>query len=413
MKNIIHACAVAVSTSAFSLFLPCIATAQDGIHVLVTRTPSLVFYADKMKDNKYGVPITTDTMLLDKIFEVSSITFSSGSSGIDVVHLNDPGVKLFASKGWLEPLDDLWAKYKDTYSLDDYPKAMIDAVSYKGHIYAMPVMINTQMLFYRKDVFDKMGIKVPETMDDYLKLPKILADAGEPNIAAGMKPVDYAINRIHWFLNTMGDGWFDKNWNPVFNSPNGLKAIEAMKETVPYAPRGWTSHGNDEDTINLSQGISSLGLQWTTRAASMQDPTKSKVVDKIGWAAAPGGGARIAFDGFAIPKSSAANKEEVFKIMAEAMSPENMKVNADRAYPPRISVASDPELEKKFPWYPAVRASIDLDKPTPDLPEFNDVAEIVVRRVLQALTGEMEVKPAMDNAAEEVRTFLASKGYYK
>ena len=403
----------ALAATALTGLLPKGAHAQEALRVLVTRTPSLLFYADKLKANGYNVPVNVDSMLLDKIFEVSSISFSSNAPGIDVIHLNDPGIQLFASKGWLEPLDDLWTKYKAEYNLSDFPQVIMDAVTHKGRIYAMPVMMNTQMLFYRKDIFDEIGQKVPGTMQEYLQVPKILAEKKQPNIAAGMKPVDYAINRIHWFLNTLGDGWFDKDWRPTFNTPNSVQAIQAIKDLVPYAPRGWTSHANDEDTINLSQGVSSLGLQWTTRAASMNDKEKSRVVGKIAWAVPPGGGARFALDGFAIPKSSAANKEQVFRMLAEAMSAANMKANADRAYPARLSVIADPELAEKYPWYPAARASIAANKRTPDLPEFNEVAEIVVRRIMQALTGEADVKPSLDQAAVEVTALLTSKGYYK
>ncbi len=54
-----------------------------------------------------------------------------------------------------------------------------------------------------------------------------------------------------------------------------------------------------------------------------------------------------------------------------------------------------------------------VNKPFPALPEFLDVGEIVTRRVLQAITGEMEVKAALDAAAEETEQFLAGKGYYQ
>ena len=117
-----------------------------------------------------------------------------------------------------------------------------------------------------------------------------------------LKPVDGCLNESHWYLNAMGEGWFDKNWKPIFNQPAGVNAITMMKQMTAFAPRGFTSAANDESTINLQQGLAAMGLQWFTRAASMDDEKKSRFVGKINWIAPPGGGQRIANDGYAISK---------------------------------------------------------------------------------------------------------------
>jgi multiple sugar transport system substrate-binding protein len=64
---------------------------------------------------------------------------SSGSDAIDVAYLNDTTMRKFAASRWLEPLDDLWAKHKDEFKLDDFLKSVIDAIGYNGHIYSMPI----------------------------------------------------------------------------------------------------------------------------------------------------------------------------------------------------------------------------------------------------------------------------------
>jgi maltose-binding protein MalE len=47
----------------------------------------------------------------------------------------------------------------------------------------------------------------------------------------------------------------------------------------------------------------------------------------------------------------------------------------------------------------------------PPVPEYSEVGEFMVRRVHQALTGELEVKEALDLAADEVREHLKKRGY--
>lgn len=46
---------------------------------------------------------------------------------------------------------------------------------YKGGLYALPDTQNFYVLFYRTDVFEKFGLTVPETWDDFSEITKILA----------------------------------------------------------------------------------------------------------------------------------------------------------------------------------------------------------------------------------------------
>jgi ABC-type glycerol-3-phosphate transport system substrate-binding protein len=357
--------------------------------------------------------VSVELMPIDKEVELASITMSSGSDAIDVAYLNDTTMQKFAASGWLEPLDDLWAKHKDEFKLDDYPKSVIDSMSYNGHIYSMPILTNTEMFFYREDLFKESSLALPKTMPEYLEAAKKLNQGRVSGTVMTLKPVDGCLNETHWYLNAMGEGWFDKSWKPIFNQPAGVNAITMMKQMTAFAPRGFTSAANDESTINLQQGLAAMGLQWFTRAASMDDEKKSRFVGKINWIAPPGGGQRIANDGYAISKYSSKDKDAIFRMIATAASQKSMQKGAEFAMPPRLSVLDDPELARKYRWYPAARASLEVGKPFPPMSDFLDVGAIVTRYILQAVTNEKEVKAALDQAATETTELLQSRGYYK
>jgi hypothetical protein len=250
-------------------------------------------------------------------------------------------------------------------------------------------------------------------MQEYFDAAKKLHQGRVSGTVMTLKPVDGCLNESHWYLNAIGEGWFDKDWKPIFNQPAGVKAITLMKEMTAFAPRGFTSAANDESTINLQQGLAAMGLQWFTRAASMDDEKKSRFVGKINWIAPPGGGQRIANDGYAISKFSSKDKNSIFKMLATAASQQSMQKGAELAMPPRLSVLADPELNKKYRWYGAARSSLEVGKPFPSMPDFLDVGAIVTRYILQAVTNEKEVKVALDMAAKETTELLQSRGYYK
>jgi multiple sugar transport system substrate-binding protein len=407
---------VFVGAAAATVLSPYVVTgahAAGPIRIISHRQPALEYYTDQMKKALPDGQVSTELMPIDKEIELASITMSARSDAIDAAYLNDTTMQKFAASGWLEPLDDLWAKYKDEFKLDDFPKSVMESISHNGHIYSMPILTNTEMFFYREDLFKEAGLAPPKTMQEYMEAAKKLHQGRVAGTVMTMKPVDGCLNETHWYLNSIGEGWFDKDWKPIFNQPAGVNAVTMMKQMTAFAPRGFTSAANDESTINLQQGLAAMGLQWFTRAASMDDEKKSRFVGKINWVAPPGGGQRIGNDGFAISKFSSKDKDAIFKVLATAASQKSMQKGAELAMPPRLSVLEDPELNKRYRWYPGARASLEVGKPFPPLPEFLDVGAIVTRYVLQAVTNEKEVKAALDLAAQETTELLKSRGYYK
>jgi len=398
----------AVATMAFSAT----ALAQETVQMISHRYPALEFYAEKMREALPDVEVNTQLMPHDKAMELATIAMSSQADNIDIVYLNDSAFLSFAKNGWLRPLDDLFEKYKEEYGLDDFADSALDTFRYEGKLYVIPHTINTQLFFYREDLLDEAGKEPPTTIDEYSAL------AGEMNspLRAGtiscLKPVDAALNEMHWYMNTIGDGWFDESMKPIFNNENGVKAISKLKEVTASAQRGFTSAANDECTIALQQDVATMGMQWASRAAAMDDPTKSNVVDKINWVAPPDGHQRVAADGYAISAFSTKDPDTLFKIIATSSNAENMREAAAMVLPPRRSLLNDPELQNANRHYPASLASLEIGEAFPRLPEFYEVGEFITRRVLQALTDEMEVQEALDAAAAETEELLASRGYY-
>jgi ABC-type glycerol-3-phosphate transport system substrate-binding protein len=199
----------------------------------------------------------------------------------------------------------------------------------------------------------------------------------------------------------------------VFNDPAGVQAIAALKDTTKYAQRGFTSAANDECSIALQQDAAAMGLQWATRSGSMDDAKQSRVVGKIDWIAPPQGRGRFSADGYALSAFSKQDPELLFRIVATATNDSAMREASGLTVPTRTSILTDPAMQQKNRYYPAAAAAIQTALPFPQLPEFYAVGEFIARRIVQAVTGEMEIKPALDAAATETETFLKARGYYR
>jgi len=83
-------------------------------------------------------------------------------------------VPIWAKKNWLVPLDNLGADY----DVGDLLPKIRDAVSVSGKLYAAPFYGESSMVMYRTDLFQKAGLKMPEspTWDFVIDAAKKLTD---------------------------------------------------------------------------------------------------------------------------------------------------------------------------------------------------------------------------------------------
>ena len=256
----------------------------------------------------------------------------------------------------------------------------------------MPHTLNAMMFFYRKDLFEAAGKAPPKTIAEYRDLAKSFNSPMRAGTISCLKPVDAAINEAHWYINALGDGWFDKDWRPVFNDAKGVQAIEMMKEITRYAQQGFSAAANDECTIAYQQDTGTMGLQWATRAKAMDDPAKSRVVGKIDWVAPPEGRARIAGDGYAHLGLQQAGPGHAVPHHRHVVEPGE---HARRGVADHSAAQVADRRSGAGQGEPLLSggAGVVRNRPAgPALPEFYAVGEFITRRILQAVTGEMPVK---------------------
>jgi ABC-type glycerol-3-phosphate transport system substrate-binding protein len=389
------------------------AGAAAPVQMISHRYPALEYYAAQMRKAIPGVEVNTQLMPYDKALELATIALSSKADTLDIVYADDSEILTFAKNGWVRPLDDLWEKYRQEFDLDDFTPAVRAEHSYQGHLWSVPATTNVMLFFYRKDLFDKAGKQPPKTFIEYRELAKSFNSPMRSGTISCLRPMNATINEASWYINALGDGWFDADWHPLFNDAKGVAAIEMLKEITRYAQPGFTNAANDECMIALQQDTAVMGLQWATRAMAMDDPDKSRVVGKIDWVVPPRGHEPFSGDGYCISAFTKQDPDLLFRILATATSKQNMRGAAGMMVPPRTSLLDDAGLRQQFRFYPAALASAAVGTPAPKLPEFISVSDFIARGVVKAVTGETTVKSAMDSAAAETEAFLKGHGYYK
>ena len=223
---------------------------------------------------------------------------AGGDSPYDIVHGANAQVGEWAGSGWMMPLNDLVDKYWDEYNLGDIPEKAWEGATIDGQIYGVPIVGNTLHLIYRQDVYDELGLDVPETYDD------VIEDCNTIGLDNPDWDMPFTINlsagwaweiEFFQFLRAYGGDFLDEDNTTPFNSEAGVKAVEKLVEVADACMGidGYSFGLNDQE-VAVQLGTLPATNMWASRAANMTDPDRTDLDDVIAYAPAPRCGSRWA-----------------------------------------------------------------------------------------------------------------------
>ncbi|MGH9969114.1 MAG: ABC transporter substrate-binding protein [Pyrinomonadaceae bacterium] len=369
-----------------------------------------------------GVHINIAEFPYANLFEKELIDLTARTGAYDLVMLDDPWFPKFASEQLLTDLAPLLQTKGINGPDQDFVQTSIALCRVPGQaeaFYALPYVGNSQLLFYRKDLFAKHNLKEPTTWDETLAAAKTISEQERNGAPGGGKVYGYVMRAaqgnaavadfmpIFW---AFGGEMFDANYQPAVNSAAGIAALKFMLELGKYSPPGYASFNADEVGAHLLQGTAAMSINWPAWISSFNDPAKSRVIGKLEFTTLPGarnpGRAEIGNWLIAIPRDSK-NKDAAFEFLLWATSAEQMRRSALRGNPPtRRSLFNDPELVAKFPAYPAQLRSLESSRPRPRTPHWNEIENVFGIYLSKANSGELSPEDAMNLANVEIGKIL-------
>ena len=410
-----------------------IATVNNGDMIVMQKLSSA--FEKLHPDIKLEWVVLEENVLRQKV--TTDIATHGGQ--FDVVTVGTYEVPIWAAQDWLEPMDNLPADY----DLNDVLKPVRDGLSYKDKLYALPFYAESSMLFYRKDLFEKAGIKVPEQpkWPEVKEWAKKLNDPSKPvyGICLRGKP-GWGENMafVTTLVNTFGGQWFDMNWKPQLDTKPWKEAVSFYVDLLKnYGPPGASSNGFNENLALFSTGKCAMWVDATVAAGLLFNPKQSQVADKLGFAQAPIAtwpkGANWLWSwALGVPTSSDA-KDAAKTFIEWATSKDYIKLVGEKegwvAAPPgtRKSTYDNPAYQKAAPFASFVLKAIETADPINTtanpkpysgvqyvgIPEFQALGAQVGQTIAAALTGQMSVDQALSSAQRATTRTMQQAGYPK
>ena len=288
------------------------------------------------------------------------------------------------------------------------------------------------MQVYRKDLYDAKGLKPAETFDELLANAKAIHDPDNRVYGLALRGFAGAGQNMYIYpslLRAFGGSWSAGSGSGVtVNSPEAVKAlqwyVDALTKYAPPAVRNW----NWPDIADaFSQGTVGCYIDAHSSAAVLNNPDKSKVIGKIGfarWPKGPSGKRVTSIWNWGFPINAALSekaKKATWLFITWAASAETQARTswkfagpAKRSGINRTSLWRSPEFAAamKGTGHDFVNAALDsLEHDTdvewrPRVPQWPAIGETMATNIQAALVGQKKPKEALDDAQNRIQQLL-------
>jgi multiple sugar transport system substrate-binding protein len=344
-----------------------------------------------------------------------AMEMSTGHPSFDVVNVGMHVQKrLIERANWMEDMRPFIADKSLTapdFDQADFSKPSMEvATGPDGKLNVLPLNQDLFIIFWNKELFAQKGLqKPPETLDEVMTMAHQLTDASKGVygfVGRGLKNANMTF-------------WDDilLKWDQETVTPDGRKlltdtpaAIEAaawyQKIMRECAPPGVIGFNWNECQTTFMQGRAAMWWDGIGFSAPLIDPTKSKVVGKVGFASDPAGKVRNCatfIDGMGIP-ATAKNKKPAWLFVQWVTGKQmlNEVLRTGSGTPPRLSCYAQADVLKgsAFPpeWFETTETSLKMARS--GLPvivpvtEFRDTLGTAITNVVAGADPAAELKKA-------------------
>ena len=191
-----------------------------------------------------------------------------------------------------DPIDAVVAQ--KSIPLDRWPAAHLRQGRVGDRLLGLPSRGHVQLLFYRKDLFEKHNLTPPATWEALVETGRAIQEK-EPGIAGVSVPYGRSNgqNLMVWynFLWGRGGSLFDAQGQPAFNNAAGLQSAQDYVDLLRrhrIAPQAALTFTEQDAVNSMGQGNAAMLPVWWWVRSTLVNPASSRLTaEQIGFAPMP------------------------------------------------------------------------------------------------------------------------------
>jgi multiple sugar transport system substrate-binding protein len=431
-RRVLQAGAASLAVGGFATRSPALAAGFDWqrykgerLEVYLSKSPrgDMLLAAQREFEELTGMRVSAEQVPEQQFRQKFTLEFASGHPSFDVVNVAPHVQKaMLAKTNWLQDLRPMLADPSLTspdFDIADFAGPVMHFATYpNGRMEMIIQNADYQVLFWNKEIFAAKGVAYPRTWAEQIDVAKALHDPARGiygYVGRGLKNA----NTVVWAAMMLG--WDLYGIDPdltVHTTEPGAVAAAQIYQTLMrnYAPDGSIGFNWYESQNVFAQGHAAMWLDSTGFAQPLEDPTRSKVVGKVGYGIVPPGPkaqwSGLSADAMAIP-AACPRKGAAWLYIQWACGKEMMarQLISGAGAPPRESAylraKADPTKNAlPLEWLEAVHASALIARPhNPQIvavTEYRDIFGIALTNMILGADPATELA----NATKEFQPIL-------
>jgi multiple sugar transport system substrate-binding protein len=268
------------------------------IEILLVKSPrgDLLSKYHKEFEDLTGIEIGSEMVPEQQQRQKAVIEFNSGNPSFDVIALSYHVQKRqFAKNNWLTDLRPyINDKSMAAPDLDfpDFAKGGLQyAVESDGRVMSLPFNLDPWVVYWNKELFAAKGLSYPKSFAEMVDAAAKLNDPGKGIagfVGRGLKNANVPV----WtsFLLGYGGTFIDAKGKLLTDSPEAIESAKMYQTLLAKSgPQGVAGFNWNESQSLFLQGKAAMWLDGIGFAQPLEDPTKSRIVGKVGYGVVPPG----------------------------------------------------------------------------------------------------------------------------
>ena len=215
------------------------------------------------ESNEYGVKVEIQN-ITNADYKTKLTTMMASDSEPDIIftwplgYLENfvNGDKVISIQKYLDEDED----WKNSFN-----GGILDPLTYDGEVYAIPTQQSTAIMYYNKAIFDKYGLEVPTTYDEYVQICDTLKENGVTPVALASTADDAWL--VSQYIQQLSDGikgedLFNsiKDGTGKWNDEGMVEAGKLFQEEVNkgYFEDGFTGVSREEAQLQFANGQTAM-----------------------------------------------------------------------------------------------------------------------------------------------------------
>jgi multiple sugar transport system substrate-binding protein len=270
----------------------------ESIEVVFPKGPraDLLMAHQKEFEELTGIKVGAEQIPEQQQRQKIVIEFTSGNTSFDVASISWHVQKRLVGKGkWMMDLREFLNDPNMTasdYDFSDFSKAGLTyATQADGRIDTLPQVIDYWILYWNQELFAKKGLAYPKSMAEIVTAAKALHDPANGIagvVSRGLKNANVPV----WTSLLLGWGVDSIDARGAMHT-DGAEAVAAAEiyKTLnkDFAPAGVVGFNWNECQTTFSQGRAAMWIDGIGFAPPLEDPTKSRIVGRVGYGVTPPG----------------------------------------------------------------------------------------------------------------------------